>query len=144
MSVPRVLLDTHVLSELMRPLPEPRVLDWFSAQGAQTRFVISAITQAEILLAIASLPSGKKRTALTGVAQAMFEQEFHGLKLAFDEHAAPIYATVVALRTRSGAPISLEDAQIAAIAVHHRVPLATRNTKDFAQVPGLVLVNPWE
>ncbi len=144
MTVRRILLDTNVLAELMRPLPEPRVLDWFAAQGAQTRFVVSAITQAEILLGIALLPAGKKRTALAAVAQAMFEQEFQGLHLAFDEHAAPIYATLVALRTRSGAPISVEDAQIAAIAVHHRVPLATRNTKDFAQVPGLVLVNPWD
>ena len=144
MSVPRILLDTNVLSELMRPRPEPRVLDWFAAQGAQTRFVISAITQAEILLGIALRPAGKKRTALASVAQSMFEQEFHGLNLAFDEYAAPVYASIVALRGRSGAPLSVEDAQIAAIASHHRVPLATRNTKDFAQVPGLALINPWE
>ena len=144
MSLARILLDTNVLSELMRPSPEPQVLAWFSAQRAQTRFLVSAITQAEILLGIALLPAGKKRTALAGVAQAMFEQEFHGLNLAFDEHAAPVFATVVALRSRSGAPISVEDAQIAAIAVHSRVPLATRNTKDFAHLPGLVLINPWE
>lgn len=144
MSVARILLDTNVLSELMRPRPEPLVLAWFSAQGLQTRFVISAITQAEILLGIALLPAGKKRSALADVAQAMFEQEFHGLNLPFDEHVAPGYAAIVALRSRSRAPISVEDAQIAAIALHHRVPLATRNTKDFAQVPGLVLINPWE
>jgi toxin FitB len=140
----RILLDTHVLSELMRPRPEPRVLEWFSAQRAQTRFVISAITQAEVLLGIALLPAGKKRSALAGVAQAMFEQEFHGLNLAFDEHAAPGYAAIVALRSSRGVPISVEDAQIAAIASHHRVPLATRNTKDFAYLPGLTLINPWE
>ena len=110
MSAARILLDTNVLSELMRPRPEPRVLGWFSAQAAQT----------------------------------LFEQEFRGLNLAFDEHAAPGYAAIVAARSRSGAPISVEDAQIAAIASHHRVPLATRNTKDFVHVPGLVLINPWE
>lgn len=143
MSVPRILLDTNVLSELMRPRPEPGVLDWFAAQGAQTRFVVSAITQAEILLGIALLPAGKKRSTLAQVAQAMFEQEFHGLNLPFDEHAAPGYAAIVAARSRSGAPISVEDAQIAAIALHHRLPLATRNTKDFAKLPGLVLINPW-
>ena len=143
MSVPRILLDTHVLSELMRPRPEPAVLDWFSAQGAQTQFVISAITQAEILLGIARLPAGKKRVALAEVARTMFEQEFHGLNLPFDEHAAPGYAAIVAARNRSGAPISVEDAQIAAIATHHRMPLATRNTQDFAKLPGLVLINPW-
>lgn len=144
MSVARILLDTNVLSELMRPQPDPRVLGWFSAQGPQTRFVVSAVTQAEILLGIALLPAGKKRSALTLVAQAMFEQEFRGLNLAFDEHAAPAYSAVVALRSRAGSPISVEDAQIAAIASHHRLPLATRNPKDFALVPGLVVINPWE
>ena len=144
MSVARILLDTNVLSELMRPRPEQQVLDWFAAQGTQTRFVISGITQAEILLGIALLPAGKKRTALADVAQTMFEQEFHGLNLAFDEHAAPLYASIVAQRSRSGAPISVEDAQIAAIASRHRVPLATRNIKDFAQVAGLELIDPWE
>jgi toxin FitB len=140
----RILLDTNVLSELMRPRPEPGVLGWFAAQGAQSRFVVSAITQAEILLGIALLPAGKKRTALAGVAEAMFEQEFRGMNLPFDEHAAPGYAAIVALRARKGLPMSVEDAQIAAIAVHHGVPLATRNTRDFALVPGLTLINPWE
>ena len=140
----RILIDTNVLSELMRPSPEPRVLAWFSAQGAGTRFVVSAITQAEILLGIALLPAGKRRTALAEVAGAMFEQEFRGLNLAFDEHAARAYAAIVAARQRAGAPISVEDAQIAAIATHHRVPLATRNVKDFAKLPGLVVMNPWE
>jgi predicted nucleic acid-binding protein len=144
LSLARILLDTNVLSELMRPRPEPRVLGWFAAQGPQTRFVISAITQAEILLGIALLPAGKKRTALAQVAQTMFEQEFRGLNLAFDEHVAPGYAVIVAGRSRKGVPMSVEDAQIASIAAHHRVPLATRNTKDFALVPGLVLMNPWE
>jgi len=143
MSLPRILLDTNVLSELMRPRPEPAVLDWFAAQGVQTRFVVSAITQAEILLGIALLPAGKKRSALAQLAQTMFEQEFHGLNLPFDEHAAPGYAAIVAARNRSGAPISVEDAQIAAIATYHRLPLATSNTKDFAKLPGLVLINPW-
>jgi predicted nucleic acid-binding protein len=144
MSVPRVLLDTNVLSELMRPRPDPQVLGWFAAQGAQTRFVISAVTQAEILLGVALLPAGKKRSALAAVAQAMFEQEFRGLNLAFDEHAAPGYAAIVAQRSRGGQPISVEDAQIAAIASHHRVPLATRNTKDFVNIPGLALIDPWQ
>jgi predicted nucleic acid-binding protein len=143
-SAVRILLDTNVLSELMRPRPEPLVLNWFAAQGAQTRFMVSAITQAEVLLGIALLPAGKKRSALTEVARTMFEQEFQGLNLAFDDQAAPGYASIVALRSRKGQPISIEDAQIAAIAAHHRVPLATRNTKDFALVPGLDLINPWE
>jgi toxin FitB len=144
MSASRVLLDTNVLSELMRPRPEPQVLGWFAAQGPQTRFVISAITQAEILLGIALLPAGKKRSALAATAQALFEQEFQGLNLPFDEHVAPGYASIVALRSRNGQPISVEDAQIAAIASHHKVPLATRNTRDFVNIPGLALIDPWQ
>lgn len=144
MSAARILLDTNVLSELMRPRPDPGVLGWFAAQGGQTRFLISAITQAEILLGISLLPAGKKRTALSEVVQTMFEQEFHGMTLAFDDAVAPVYAAIVARRSRNGTPISVEDAQIAAIATHHRLPLATRNTRDFANVPGLVLIDPWE
>ena len=144
MSAARILLDTNVLLELMRPRPEPLLLDWFSAQGPQTRFMVSVVTQAEILLGIALLPAGKKRTSLAQAAQTLFEEDFHGTSLAFDEHAAPGYAHMVASRSRSGSPISVEDAQIAAIAVHHRMPLATRNTKDSAGLPGLVLINPWQ
>lgn len=144
LSSARILLDTNVLSELMRPRPDPVVLDWFATQGRQTRFLISAITQAEILLGIALLPAGKKRSALSEVAQAMFEQEFHGLNLAFDAPAAPVYAAIVARCSRNGTPMSVEDAQIAAIALQHGLPLATRNTRDFSKVPGLVLINPWE
>lgn len=144
MTPARILLDTNVLSELMRPQPDPVVLGWFAAQGRQTRFLISAITQAEVLLGIALLPAGKKRSALAEVARGMFEQEFQGVNLAFDESVAPLFAAIVALRSRNGTPISVEDAQIAAIASHHRLPLATRNTRDFAKVPGLVLINPWQ
>lgn len=140
----RILLDTNVLSELMKAEPHAAVLRWFADQSAQTRYVVSAITQAEILLGIALLPAGKKRTALASTAQHMFEQEFQGLNLAFDEEAAPGYASLVAQRSRAGAPISVEDAQIAAIATRHRVPLATRNVKDFQHIPDLVLINPWD
>lgn len=144
MNPSRVLLDTNVLSELMRPRPDPVVLEWFAARGKKTRFLVSAITQAEILLGIALLPAGKKRSALADVAEQMFEQEFQGMNLPFDEHAAQQYAAIVALRNRRGRPISVEDAQIAAIATHHRVPLATRSTKDFDHLPGVLVLNPWE
>jgi toxin FitB len=143
-SAARILLDTNVLSELMRPRPEPKVLGWFATRGPQTRFLISAITQAEILLGIALLPAGKKKGALAAAAQALFEQEFQGLNLAFDEQTAPGYAAIVAARHRIGQPISVEDAQIAAIASHHRIPLATRSTQDFMHVPGLTVLNPWD
>ena len=139
----KVLLDTNVLSELMRPAPDGSVLAWFASQRRQTKFMISSVTQAEILLGIALLPAGKKRAALAAVAREMFDQDFNGLTLPFDELAAAVYAAFVSGRTRAGRPITVEDAQIAAIAAHHRLPLATRNTKDFLNLPGLTVVNPW-
>lgn len=139
-----LLLDTNVLSELMRPAPDAVVVAWFASQKTQAKFMFASVTQAEILLCIALLPAGKKRSLFATIAREMFEQEFHGLTLPFDEHSAPPYAAFVAGRNRAGQPITVEDAQIAAIAAHHRLPLVTRNTKDFLNLPGLTVVNPWQ
>lgn len=139
----RYLLDTNVLSELMRERPAGDVLDWF-ARNARATLYTSAITQAEILTGIALLPAGKRRTALAQAADAMFEQDFSGRCLAFDAAAAKSFALVVAQRTRSGQLISTEDAQIAAIALANALTIATRNTKDFDQIDQLAVVNPWQ
>lgn len=136
------LLDTNVLSELMRGQPSAAVLDWF-AQNAQSLMYTSTITQAEILTGVALLPSGQRRTALAAAAEQMFEQDFADHCLAFDAAAAKHYAILVAARTRQGQPVSTEDAQIAAIALAAGVTVATRNTKDFENIDGLVLANPW-
>lgn len=137
-----VLLDTNVLSELMRPQPSPVVLDWFARQ-AGTGFYTSSITQAEMLLGVALLPSGKRRDAIADAVEQMFEQDFAGRCLPFDDSAAHEYAALVAVRYKSGLPVSTEDAQIAAIALRHGLPLATRNAKDFRNISGLVLLDPW-
>jgi predicted nucleic acid-binding protein len=137
-----ILLDTNVLSELMRPVPDPRVLAWFSHQGT-TRLWISAITKAEILYGIGLLPAGKRHEALELAARQMFEFDFSGGCLAFDEEAAGFYATVVLGRRRAGLTTTTEDAQIAAIALCRRLPLATRNTRDFTLIDGLSVVDPW-
>ena len=98
----------------------------------------SSITQAEILTGIALLPDGKRRDTLAQTAQAMFAQDFASDRvLSFDRVAAEHYALVVASRTQQGRPISTEDAQIAAIALAAGLPLLTRNTKDFSDIPGL-------
>jgi predicted nucleic acid-binding protein len=73
----------------------------------------------------------------------MFDENFAGRCLPFDEDAARHYAAIVSTRTRAGRPISVEDAQIAAIALTHRMQLATRNTTDFELIDGLEIVNPW-
>jgi len=137
-----VLLDTNVLSELMRPQPSSMVLAWFSQQK-DTEFYTSAITQAELLLGVALLPGGKRRDAIAGAVEQMFDQDFVGRCLPFDELAAHEYAALVATRNKIGMPISTEDAQIAAIALCHGLALATRNTKDFRKISELVLLDPW-
>ena len=137
------LLDTNVLSELMREPPAAAVLDWFS-QKTQAAMHTSSVTQAEILTGIALLPTGKRRTALAEAAEQMFDQDFSGQCLVFDAAAAKNYAVLVAARTRQGQAISIEDAQIAAIALANGLTVATRNTKDFENIDGLTLANPWQ
>lgn len=140
-----VLLDTNVLSELMRPLPAPAVLAWFDARQAErTPLLTSSITQAEVLLGIALLPVGRRRSALAVAAAGLFDEDF-GVDacLPFDAAAAADYAVLVAARTAQGRPISTEDGQIAAIALSRGLALATRNGRDFEGIAGLALQNPW-
>jgi len=143
MKMSGILLDTNVLSELMRQQPSAEVMNWFKQQQGAT-FLVSAIARAEILLGIALLPEGKRRDSLATAAEQMFAEDFAGHSLAFDGNCAAEYALIVAERTRSGHVISTEDAQIAAIALRHQLPLATRNGKDFKGIAGLVVLNPWE
>jgi predicted nucleic acid-binding protein len=138
-----ILLDTNVLSELMRAQPAPEVLAWFVRQKDRT-FCITAITHAEILLGIALLPTGRRRDTLANAAEKILAGNFAGQTLVFDEYSAREYADIVATRTRSGRIISTEDAQIAAIARAQALPLATRNVKDFEGIVGLTVINPWE
>lgn len=138
-----MLLDTNVLSELMRPQPDAGVVGWFAGQG-QGQFFVSVITQAEISLGIALLSRGKRRDNLAAAAQTMFAEDFRNRCLAFDAKAAECYGTLVAARIRAGKPISVEAAQIASVALCHNLPLVTRNIKDFAGIEQMALINPWQ
>ena len=124
-----ILLDTNVVSEGMRPLPDQRVMRWLDAQPAADLW-ISAVTVAEIRLGLALLPEGQRKRDLTDRAEAMLREDFGEGCLAFDGAAATDCAAIVAHRTRLGRPISVEDAQIAAIARAGGLTLATRNTKE--------------
>ena len=137
------LLDTNVLSELMRENPAPEVLNWFSGQAA-SQLHTSAITQAELLAGIAILPDGKRRDALAQSVYQIFENDMPGRCIAFGSGAAQQYALIRAQRRRAGRPVTTEDAQIAAIALAAHLKLVTRNTKDFEDIDGLFLVNPWQ
>jgi predicted nucleic acid-binding protein len=136
------LLDTNVLSELMRESPEPIVVAWVDSQS-ESSLQTTAVTQAEILAGIALLPAGKRRDALASGAEQLFQQEFRGRCLVFGSSAAEQYALVRAQRQSAGRPISTEDAQIAAIALAARLNIVTRNTKDFDGIDGLKVINPW-
>ena len=136
------LLDTNVLSELLRARPEPAVLAWFAVQAPDS-LVVSAVTQAEMLLGARLLPAGQRRQQLQQALEAMFREDFGGRVLPFDTAAAADYADVVHARRNAGRPISQFDAQIAAIARCRGVGLATRNVADFEGC-GVVVVNPWE
>jgi predicted nucleic acid-binding protein len=135
------LLDTNVLSELLRAQPHPAVLAWFAEQPADSLFV-SAVTQAEMLLGARFLPRSKRRQQLETALDTMFREDFAGRVLPFDSAAAAAYAAVVAARRGAGRPISQFDAQIAAIALSRRAGLATRNVSNFEEC-GLTLTNPW-
>jgi predicted nucleic acid-binding protein len=136
-----IIVDTNVLSELMKSAPEHRVLEWLDTIPPSECY-ISAITKAEIELGIALLPDGKRKNSLNASAKLMFN-EFPDRCLSFNSVSASNYAAIVAERTRIGRPISVEDAQIAAIALTHDFSLATRNTSDFEFIDGLIFFNPW-
>lgn len=138
-----LLLDTNVLSELMRENPAVEVMAWLDRQH-EALFMTTSITQAEILAGIAILPAGKRRDALAKGASQLFEQDFRGRSLDFGSAAALQYSLIRAQRQRAGRPISTEDAQIAAIAISANATLVTRNTKDFDGIVGLRILNPWQ
>jgi predicted nucleic acid-binding protein len=136
-----IVLDTNVVSELLRPEPDDRVLTWLEPQSANSVFT-TAITQGEILYGIRLLADGKRRRNLWGAASAIFDEDFAGRVLGFDSEAAGHYAEIAATRRASGRPISQFDATIAAITRSHGAVLATRNEKDFEGC-GIEVVNPW-
>ncbi len=136
-----IVLDTNVISETLRLRPDSRVIEWLAALSDDV--AISTITLAELLTGVRRLPPSRRRSELeTAIELAI--QPYRGSRslLAFDEAAAAEYAEVLVARERAGAPISMADAQIAAICRVHRATCATRNTKDFAHV-GIDLVDPW-
>jgi predicted nucleic acid-binding protein len=136
-----IVLDTSVVSDLMRATPEPTVLAWLQ-QTSSTGLYTTAVTVAEIRYGIARLPEGRRRQTLHQAADEIFAA-FPRQVLPFDLAAASAYADVVAGRERDGNPISGFDGQIAAICRSQAAVLATRNTKDFTDT-GISLIDPWQ
>ena len=136
-----ILLDTNVVSELMRPAPSARVLQWLNLQPSREIW-LSSVVAGELLFGLARLPEGARKQQLARTLSLMLSEDFQDRVLAYDLEAAVVYADLVAHRESQGRPISLADAQIASICLTHQASLATRNTKDFEGL-GLTLINPW-
>ena len=137
-----IVLDTNVISELSRRVPDPGVLSWLDSL-AVSDVATTAITAAELRYGVARLPDGRRKRELTGMIEGILTEDFHGRILPFDERSSVQYADIVAGRGRVGRPIGVADAQIAAVCRDLNAILATRNPADFEET-GIELINPWE
>jgi toxin FitB len=137
-----LVLDTNVISEVMRPQPSPAVLVWLNQQQS-SQVYITTISIAEIGYGLRILADGQRRRLLQSRFDQFIGHGFDSRILDFDRPAAEAYAEIMAFRKEIGSSISFPDAQIAAITWVSRFILATRNTKDFEQC-GIGLINPFE
>ncbi|WP_282852221.1 type II toxin-antitoxin system VapC family toxin [Gulosibacter sediminis] len=137
-----IVLDTNVISEIFRPSPEPRVIEWLVSLTGDV--AITSITLAELLAGVRRLQNGQRKDELAQrIDEAVAPYRGSRSVLAFDTDAAERYAEVLASREAAGAPVSTADAQLAAICLAHGATCATRNVKDF-QHTGVELVDPWK
>jgi predicted nucleic acid-binding protein len=136
-----IVLDTNVVSEPLRPAPDPGVLRWLDAQAPETLFLTS-ITVAEFMAGIAALPKGKRRIRLSRALLQDVLPLFEDRVLPFDTRAAYAFADVHAGASASGNPIGFADGAIAAVTAAHGFALATRNVRDFRGA-GIEIVDPW-
>jgi predicted nucleic acid-binding protein len=137
-----LMLDTNMLSEIMRSEPEQKVVDWIVRQPSDELFT-AAVCQAEILSGLAVMPSGRRRAELEEAARSMFADDFDGRVLPFDAEAASAYAEVFAARRKAGRPSGTIDLMLAGIARARGASVVTRNVADFEGV-GVPIVNPWD
>lgn len=137
-----IVLDTNVLSALMRRTPETPVVAWLDRQPAESVWVTS-ITLFEARLGLALLPSGRRRQALESAFARLLEEDLQNRVLDFDGAAATEAASLAAERQKAGRPVDMRDTQIAGIALARRATLATRNVRHFADLK-VPVVDPWE
>ena len=136
-----IVLDTNIISELLRPAPNKQVEAWLSAQDGENVY-FTTVGEAELQYGLALLPAGKRRNALSKAVEEILDEDFQDRILAFDRAAARAYAVIAAARRAAGRPISQFDCQIAAITRTNEAILATRNTGDFEGC-GIRLIDPW-
>lgn len=137
-----IVLDTNVISELARRVPDPGVLSWLDSLEV-SEVATTAVTAAELRYGVARLPDGHRKRELTVMIRGIVTEDFQGRVLPFDERASACYADIVTDREKIGRPIGVADAQIAAICRDLSAALATRNISDFEET-GIELINPWK
>ena len=136
------ILDTNVVSELMRPAPDPAIASWVAERATSSLF-LTAVTEAELRFGLAVMPPGKRRDGLAAGLERMLETGFANRILPFDSAAARAYAGIGAARRRQGQPAAQADCQIAAIARSRGMAVATPNVRDFEEM-GIDVFNPWD
>jgi len=136
-----IVLDTNVLSALMRKAPEVPVVTWLDRQPAESVWITS-ITLFEARLGLALLPKGRRQRGLEVAFGLLLEQDLENRVLDFDSAAATEAASLAAERQKAGRPVDMRDTQIAGIALARRATLATRNVRHFADLK-VPVVNPW-
>ncbi len=137
-----IILDTNVLSALMRKAPEARVVAWLDRQPAESVWITS-VTLFEARLGLALLPRGRRRRALETAFEQLLQDDLENRVLDFDSAAATAAALLAAGRQQAGRPVDVRDTQIAGIALARHATLATRNVRHF-QGLNVLVVNPWE
>ena len=136
-----IVLDTNVVSEMMRPSPSTVVHNWMARQ-IRSNLYLSAITEAELRYGVELLPHGRRRDRLQSLTEMMLREDFAGRILPYDSAAAQAYAVIAATRRFAGMPVKYADCQIAAIARSRGWSVATRNVRDFEGC-GVDVIDPW-
>ncbi len=137
-----IVLDTNIISELMKPVPDANVVAWLDAQET-THLFVTTISIAKINYGLSILPKGKKREQLEGAFIGALEDAFDRRILSFDKSAAFTYGKLMESRKSLGRPLSILDGQIAAITHSSKASIATRNVRDFEYCE-IAIVNPFE
>jgi len=136
-----IVLDTNVVSELMRPNPSSRVMHWVAAQSVP-RLYLSTVSEGELRYGVEILPSGNRRTLLQDQIEGVLSEDFAGRILPFDRAAAHAYAVIAAARRAAGRPINHAHCQIAAIGRCRGASVATRDVVGF-EGSGIDVIDPW-
>jgi predicted nucleic acid-binding protein len=137
-----IVIDTNILSALMREVPDRPVIEWLDRQAAESIWITS-ISIFEARLGLALLPKGRRRQALESAFASLMVEDLEGRVLDFDQPAAEAAAQIAAERQRKGQTIDMRDTQIAGIVIARRAELATRNVRHFSDL-NIDVINPWD